>query len=148
MAKTFNRVKQDEFIAEYFANGGRKNAAAKKVGVDYSTTKRWIENDPTFKARLDEFKDMWEDNLRAAALKRATEKSDTLLIFLLKSLNPAQYDDELRKQKWLAEHNLHQAQQVPTQVVLVRGRMPGEDEDVSNLPAVQEDNSTEDDTIN
>ena len=52
---------------------------------------------------MKEAREQWHEGLRAVAMKRAAEKSDVLLIFLLKSLKPDLYDDELRKTKYLIE---------------------------------------------
>lgn len=115
---------QDAFITEYFANGGRKQAAAKVVGVDYSTVKRWFQHDAAFRERVEDFRDMWRDQLRAVAFKRASEKSDTLLIFLLKSLEPETYDDQVRNAKYLAAHNIQTEQFIPVRAVLVADAPP------------------------
>lgn len=115
---------QDAFIAEYFANGGRKQAAAKTCGIGWTTVKKWFQHDEAFRERVEDFRDMWRDQLRAVAFKRATEKSDTLLIFLLKSLAPEEYDDQVRNAKYLAQHGIQTDQFIPVRAVLVADTPP------------------------
>lgn len=120
-------IAQDLFIAEYFANGGRKKAAAEKCDIGWTTIKRWFAEDPEFVERVNEFHDTWKENLRAVALRRASEKSDVLLIFMLKSIDPATYDDNLRKAIFLHRMGIHDPDaQPPTRILLVRGDAPGD----------------------
>ncbi|TXH14441.1 MAG: hypothetical protein E6R03_09260 [Hyphomicrobiaceae bacterium] len=125
--KQRNTLAQDEFIAEYFANGGRKKAAADKLGIGWTTVKTWFQKDEEFKAKVAEFQDMWAENLRAVAIQRATAKSDVLLMFLLKSLLPETYDDAMRIKKWELERGLgSNADNVPIRAILVRDASPWE----------------------
>jgi hypothetical protein len=125
--KKSNRIAQDKFIAEYFANGGRKKAAADKCEIGWTTVKEWFKEDEEFRERVEEFRDVWCDNLRAVALKRASEKSDTLLIFMLKSLQPETYHDELRIRKWEHDRGLTGGlDNLPVRAVLVREAPPWE----------------------
>jgi hypothetical protein len=101
-----NQVAQDAFIAEYFANGGRKKAACEKLGIGWTTCKDWFVEDPAFVKRVEEFRDFWRENLRAQAIKRGMEKSDVLLMFMLKSLDPETYDDTTRHAKWMIDHDI------------------------------------------
>lgn len=119
-----NLAAQDAFIAEYFANGGRKKSAGDKLGIGWTTIKTWFANDEKFRERLEEFREMWRDQLRAMAYRRAMEKSDVLLMFLLKSLEPETYDDATRRDKYLADHNLQSEAFVPVRAVLVRDEEP------------------------
>jgi hypothetical protein len=119
-----NQPAQEQFIAEYFANGGRKKAAADKLGIGWTTVKTWFQKDEAFRERVEEFRDMWRDQLRAVAFKRASEKSDTLLIFLLKSLEPETYDDQVRNAKYLAANNINVNNTVPIHAILVRDEPP------------------------
>jgi hypothetical protein len=131
--KTPNRLKQEEFVTEYFANGGRKRQAGEKLGIGWTTVKTWFATDPVFKEMVEDFKESWRDNLRAVALKRATEKSDTALIFMLKALDPEMYDDNIRKLRWLADRGMKDPDAIPTiSAVLIRGDGP-------EIPRIDED---------
>lgn len=123
--KQSNVNAQDAFIAEYFVNGGRKKAAADKLGIGWTTVKRWFQTDEAFRERVEDFRDMWRDQLRAVAFKRATEKSDVLLMFLLKSLEPDTYDDAIRRERYLAAHGIQQNDNaIPIRAILVRDDPP------------------------
>ena len=74
-----------------------------------------------FRERLAEVESEWFDSIRAALMKRAIEKSDQAAFFFLKSKDPEQYDDNIRKAKWLADRGLVETQLMPVQVELVRG---------------------------
>lgn len=120
-----NKERQDAFITEFIANGLRKKAAADATGNGWSTVKEWFQFDEDFNQRVQDAKAEWLDNLRAAALKRAIQKSDTLMIFLMKSLDPECYDDNVRRAKWLAENNIQDPDaQGPVNVYLMRDAEP------------------------
>lgn len=132
--KKANSVAQDMFIQEYFSNGGRKKAAADKLEIGWSTVKNWFQNDEDFRNRVDEFRDVWRDNLRAVAFKRASEKSDNLLMFLLKSLEPETYDDNLRAIKWRQQQGMGGADGLtPLRVTLVTEPEPWAEKDKEPL---------------
>lgn len=135
MARKSTEIAQDRFIAEYFTNGGRKKAAAEKCEIGWTTVKEWFAKDAAFKSRVDEFHDTWKDNLRAVALRRASEKSDVLLMFMLKSIDPATYDDNLRKAIYLNSLGLTDPDaQKPIQITFSRGDSP----ELLTAPAAQQ----------
>lgn len=125
MARKSTEIAQDLFITEYFANGGRKKAAAEKCEIGWTTVKEWFQRDKAFVERVDEFHDTWKDNLRAVALKRASERSDVLLMFMLKSIDPSTYDDNLRKAIYLSKLGIQDPDaQKPIQITFSRGDGP------------------------
>lgn len=125
MARKTNLLAQEQFIAEYLANGGVKLRAANKLKISYSQVKKWFVDDEEFKARIAEAESQWMDGIRAALMKRAMEKSDTAAIFLLKAHDPEQYDDNIRKAKYLNEHGFVDPDVQPiVRAVLVREPEP------------------------
>jgi hypothetical protein len=85
---------QERFLAAY-QESCIVAEAAKASGVTRKTLYRWKESDPEFAARWAEVKRWVIDNLEGIAYKRASEGSDTLVIFLLKSLRPSVYRESL-----------------------------------------------------
>jgi hypothetical protein len=65
--------------------------AAKSANAGRRTVYRWRENDEKFAKAWDRALDRGTSVLEDIALERAKEKSDTLLIFLLKSRRPDVY---------------------------------------------------------
>jgi hypothetical protein len=125
MPTAINVNLQDAFITEYFANGCRKRAAARTLEIQWSTVKAWFKNDTEFVERVNEFRDMWLEELRAAAFQRAMAKSDMLMMFMLKSLNPEEYDDNIRRDKWRIENGATSLDaESPIQVVMLREPEP------------------------
>jgi hypothetical protein len=77
---------KDEYLEAYRANGGYAFAAARKIGVAYSTAKRWIIADPDFAAAREEIKGIQLDRAEAELYERAiSDDKDTCLIFYLKT---------------------------------------------------------------
>ena len=70
--------------------------AAKLVGISPRVMHRWLEDDPAFAAHYGEIVEEWEkvrlNDLEAAAFRRALERSDQLMKFLLASLDPKYRD--------------------------------------------------------
>lgn len=121
-----NIIAQDKFIAEYYLNGGRKKAAAESSGCGWSTVKSWFADDEEFKKRVEEYREVWREDLRATARQRAVEKSDVLLMFLMKADQPEVYDDNVRKAIYLAKIGVPDPDtQKPVQIIMQREPMPG-----------------------
>lgn len=122
IAKTLTKslsMQQAAFIEEYVANGGMTDQALDSVEATRGDYMHWRDN-PEFNAALDAAVDRWYEELRRSAFIRAQQKSDVLLIFLLKALKPELYDDDIRKAKWLANQGLLGNQNVPVRATLVR----------------------------
>lgn len=112
-----------EFIEAYIEAGGRRYAAGKKLGLDSNAVGRYFK-DPRFLDMLAKATEHWHEDLRSVAIERAKTKSDILLIFLLKSLRPDLYDDEVRKQVYMDKHGLVDQTQAPMRAILVREEVP------------------------
>ena len=72
--------------------------AADATGVDRVSVWRWRAHDPDFAAAYESVLEQTTEDLEAAAVRRATrrsEPSDTLLIFLLKARRPDVYRDRV-----------------------------------------------------
>jgi hypothetical protein len=119
--------KRDEFIEAYWANGGRTDITAKKLDIPVATAYSWFKK-KEFRAQISARKSVWVEALRSAAFQRAMTKSDTLLRFLLETLEPAVYDENYRKYKWAANAGLNPdgSSAHPTTVVLIRDDAPHE----------------------
>lgn len=72
-------------------NSGNVRAACEKAGIARKTAYDHKDRSPEFAAQWDEAIQEACDILEAAAFRRATASSDTLLIFLLKANRPAKY---------------------------------------------------------
>lgn len=75
--------------------------AAKAVNVSPRIVHRWLEEDPAFAATYQDIYEEWEktrlNDLEAAAYRRALERSDQLMKFLLASLDP-KYRDRVEQE--------------------------------------------------
>lgn len=79
-------ILKNEYLEAYKANGGYAYAAARQVGIAYSTVRRWFEVDPEFEAIKEEIKGAQLDRAEAELFKRAnTSDRDACLIFYLKT---------------------------------------------------------------
>ena len=65
---------------------------------------------------------------------------EALMIFLLKSLEPETYDDEIRRAKWLADTGTQNPDAAPVQVIMLRDKAP---EGVEKLAAIGADDGRE-----
>jgi len=92
-------MRQEEALAALIESHGSSNAAAKKCSVSQQTIWRYLQ-DPIFAEEFERHRQQWKENLLAVAHARALKGDRTLLIFLLKSIEPEVYDDNIRKAKW------------------------------------------------
>ncbi len=98
--------RQEKYIASHIKCAGVKSRAAADCGISRDTVNSWFAKDEDFRIAVRAAEEQLYETLLAAAMKRAMEKSDNLLMFLLKSHEPERFDDNIRKAKWLAENNL------------------------------------------
>lgn len=110
--------RQDKFIRHYTSSGGITKEALKASGASRDELDQWL-LDEKFKKAYRHAQSDWVEELRKAAMLRATAKSDVLLIFLLKSLQPEVFDEDVRKQQFagLAAQN---KDAIPVRATLVR----------------------------
>lgn len=91
--------RQRTFIRSYISSGGITKIALKEA----SSTRRELEEWKTqtaFQKSLKDAQEDWVEELRKAAMLRATSKSDVLLMFLLKAMRPDVFDEDVRKQQY------------------------------------------------
>lgn len=110
--------KQNSFLKHYISSGGITKEALKSSGANREELDQWMADEKFRKAHKEAQSD-WVEELRKAAMLRATAKSDVLLMFLLKSLQPDVFDDDVRKQQFvgLAGQN---KDAIPVRATLVR----------------------------
>jgi len=81
---------QQQMYIIQFATRGTKTAAAKAAGVPYSVVQKWNE-DPEFRACLNEALEMVTDTLEEELFRRAMTGSDTLMKEAMKAYKPERY---------------------------------------------------------
>lgn len=109
--------KQRLFIRAYGSSGGITKTALRESSSSRDELAEWM-TQPPFKAAYKEAQDDWVEELRKAAMLRATSKSDVLLMFLLKALRPDVFDEDVRKQQFVGLSNNKDA--IPVRATLVR----------------------------
>jgi hypothetical protein len=65
------------------------------AGIHFTTWYKWKREDEDFAEAVEKSKECVADKLEAEAVKRAINKSDLLIIFLLKGLKPHTYHDRV-----------------------------------------------------
>jgi hypothetical protein len=109
---------QKQFLSTYASNGGITKAALKAAGVSREELAEWKADNPKFKNAIKDVEQHWIEELRKMAFMRAQTKSDVLLMFLLKALQPEVYDDDVRKQQFVGLSN--QKDNIPVRATLIR----------------------------
>ncbi len=79
--------------------------ACDQAGVSHSTVRNERQHNPAFDRAFDESWEIGVQQLELAAWKRAADRSDLLMIFLLKHLKPAEYIDQLAIQQTISSQN-------------------------------------------
>ena len=111
-----NQSAQANYIKAHLECGGVRSRAAEKAGVPIQTVYRWFQRDKKFLEKIQQAEKQLFEMLIATGIQRALNKSDTLLMFFLKSHEPERFDDNIRKAKWLAEHNLTDPDNQPANI--------------------------------
>lgn len=88
--------RQLEYLEAYFNCSGNKSKAGEVTNTPKATYNRWFREDKDFHQKSQSLLKQLESELLEIAIKRATSKSDTLLIFLLKAANPEKFCEKLR----------------------------------------------------
>lgn len=109
---------QVRYLQAYMSSGGITKTALRLSMVDRETLDRWKADDPVFQKALRAAELHWVEELRRTAFIRAQAKSDVLLMFLLKSLQPEVFDEDIRKQQYVGLSNQKDA--IPVRATLVR----------------------------
>jgi hypothetical protein len=92
--------KQKNFIRYYISSGGITKVALKQANATRDELNEWKTQD-SFQKAYKEAQEDWVEELRKAAMLRATSKSDVLLMFLLKAMRPDVFDEDVRKQQYV-----------------------------------------------
>ena len=87
--------KKRAFLAAFQITGNVKRSA-QAAEVSRRTHYDWISNDPQYAIAFVDAKEDAIEHLEGVARDRATEGSDVLLIFLLKSLRPDVYRERVK----------------------------------------------------
>lgn len=91
--------KQRTFIRSYISSGGITKIALKESSATRRELEEW-KTQVAFQKSLKDAQEDWVEELRKAAMLRATSKSDVLLMFLLKAMRPDIFDEDVRKQQY------------------------------------------------
>lgn len=91
--------KQRTFIRSYISSGGITKVALKESSATRAELEEW-KTQTAFQKSLKDAQEDWVEELRKAAMLRATSKSDVLLMFLLKAMRPDIFDEDVRKQQY------------------------------------------------
>lgn len=91
--------KQRTFIRSYISSGGITKIALKESSATRAELEEW-KTQTAFQKSLKDAQEDWVEELRKAAMLRATSKSDVLLMFLLKAMRPDIFDEDVRKQQY------------------------------------------------
>jgi Bacteriophage Sf6, terminase small subunit-like len=112
--RTKNTPKKRALFLGALTEGASVTAACNRAVITRRTVYNWWEADPEFAAAWDDAIEAGTDALEDEALRRAKDKSDTLLIFLLKARRPEKYKDRVSTEhrgtvktfeQWLDELN-------------------------------------------
>lgn len=120
---------QIKYLSEY-AKDWNVSRAAKAARIHYQTVTNWKMKSPLFVSEIERIHHAAAMELAHEAKKRALKKSDTLLIFLLKSLYPQMFDEGVRRQRVANEALLESAALEPK----LEFRFAAEDQDSKNAP--------------
>ena len=75
--------------------------ACDRAGVSRNRHTKWLQTYPQYKELYETMRERFVDGLEAVAIERAKEKSDSLLMFLLKAHKKEVYGDQASRQAWL-----------------------------------------------
>jgi len=93
--KEQRREIQKDFLIE-LKDCGIISVASRRVGIRPSQMTKWLQRYPQFAEKVDRVFEEFIDGLENVAVQRAIEKSDSLLITLLKANRPEKYHDRTR----------------------------------------------------
>lgn len=81
-------------VLNEYVKCGVIGVACDRAGVRRRTHFEWMEKHPKYKELYEEVKEKFVDGLEEVAVSRAKEKSDSLLMFLLKAERREKYGDK------------------------------------------------------
>ena len=80
---------------EVFGETCNMSTSAESLDIPRSTVYYWLRSDPQFKEHFDQARLDGAEVLEDVAIKRATDTSDRLISFLLKSYRPERFGDKI-----------------------------------------------------
>jgi hypothetical protein len=101
IGQTMNKTEAKEarrlFLIE-LKSCGVISQAARKVGLTPSKISGWRKEFPKFDKRVEKVLDEFVDSLEVIAIERAKDKSDSLLLAMLKAYRPEKFHDRTRSE--------------------------------------------------
>lgn len=85
--------KKRQQFCDVLAAGGSVTKAAATIHINRMTAYRWRERDKGFAKDWDDAIERGTDLLEDVAIERAMDKSDTMLIFMLKARRPEKFKE-------------------------------------------------------
>ncbi len=125
-AGEYNEINQLAFIEAFVARRGNVMAACQQAGVSRANYYTWKAKDPNFKRLMKRAIKELEETLFEAACNHGFDGDATLLIFSLKALNRARFDDRFIAQKYAMAKGLNPDGSQPAQIraILVKDAEP------------------------
>lgn len=122
----FNKVKQADFLKAIVKRRGNVMAACELAKCSRKQFYTWLQRDPIFKKNYKACRKEMEDILFEKACDLGEAGDTTALIFTLKSLNRARFDDRYAAQKYAIKKgaNITSDVTVPVRAMLVREEEP------------------------
>ncbi len=104
--KSLNRTTEQlkQAALEAYGEYGTVSAACQTAGIGRTTWYDWRGSDPEFDKGVRHAEEAICDKLEQAAIKRALDKSDMLMVFLLKGLKRGRYGDKVSVTKTEVTH--------------------------------------------
>lgn len=87
------KIKMTRVLNEY-AKCGVIGTACDRAGIARSQHTKWLENFPKYKELYEIMRERFVDGLEVVAMERAKEKSDSLMMFMLKAHRKDVYGDQ------------------------------------------------------
>jgi len=121
-----NKASQTAFLEALVKRRANISAACELSGVSRSEVYEWKERDPEFLKLYKQTRKQLEEFLFEKAVGFAEDGDTTILMFTLKSLNRARFDDQFIKQKYAMDRGAQPdgSASVPVRAVLVREDEP------------------------
>jgi hypothetical protein len=106
-------------ILDNFLTCGQIGVSCDRAGVRRKTHHAWMEKYPRYKELVEDIQTRFWDNMEVVAHERAKEKSDALLMFLLKANRPDKFRDSVDVN--------NKGPQAPIQLIFADGMLNAEE---------------------
>ena len=100
--KPVNRLSEKEIkeiktkFLKVYSRTGVLTYSAERAGSTVVQIRKWLSRDEAFAKKFDQMQEKFVDTLEMVAVQRAMEKSDTLLLALLKANRPKKYRENVK----------------------------------------------------